>query len=294
MSNQNKNDTCVFTVLYPGMEKWIDEFADSLSKQDFPDFDLVMINDGLDLEQLKGIGQKFNCKILTPSGSIAGNRNKGFSYIVKNGYRFVIFSDSDDLMGKNRISLCRELLKDYDIIVNDLTVINSKGKTITAHYLSRRLKDRQSIRLEDILDHNIIGLGNSSVKAEVLNGIVIPDELKVVDWYLFTKLLSRGCKAVFTSSASTLYRQHESNILGFHRPDTHNIRSLIQQKYRHYYHLQNLSSHHKKRFAEYDQLIQNIKDPVFLESYLKQIREELPDFPFWFESVKPHLKMNQL
>jgi glycosyltransferase involved in cell wall biosynthesis len=130
MRKENKNDTCVFTVLYPGMEKWIHEFADSLSHQDFQDFDLVMINDGLDLKQLKVLDQMFNCKILPTSGSIAQNRNTGFAYLIKCGYRFVIFTDADDLMDRNRLSHCRELLQNNEIVVNDLTLVTSKGKVL--------------------------------------------------------------------------------------------------------------------------------------------------------------------
>jgi glycosyltransferase involved in cell wall biosynthesis len=269
------------------MEKWIHEFADSLSHQDFQDFDLVMINDGLDVKQLKVLDQKFNCKIIPSTGSFAGNRNTGFAYLIQCGYRFVIFTDADDLMDKNRLSHCRELLQNNEIVINDLTLITSKGESIKKNYLAERLGDFKKIQLNDILDYNIMGLGNSSARVEILNEIIIPEDIEVVDWYLFTMLLKRGHKAVFTSSTSTLYRQHDSNILGFHKPDEANINMLAERKHLHYFHLQTLSDHHQKRFTEFSKLVEKLKDPVFKKKYLKKINDQIPEYPFWFESIKP-------
>lgn len=132
-----------------------------------------------------------------------------------------------------------------------------------------------------------MGLGNSCVRVEILNDIIIPDDIEVVDWYLFTILLSRGYHAVFTSSTSTLYRQHDSNIIGFHQPDENNINFLAERKYLHYYHLQTLSDHHQKRFKEFGNLVEKLKDPIFKKIYLKKINDQMPEYPFWFESIKP-------
>jgi hypothetical protein len=101
-------------------------------------------------------------------------------------------------------------------------------------------------------------------------------------------LLSRGHHAVFTSSTSTLYRQHDSNILGFHKPDENNIDILAERKYLHYFHLQTLSDHHQKRFTEFNNLIEKLKDPDFKKNYLKKINDQIPEYPFWFESIKPY------
>lgn len=287
MSKICKNDTCIFTVLYPAMEKWLPEFAESLSEQDFSDFDLVIVNDGLHVKQLKVLDQKFNCKILPSSSSIADNRNTGFAWLINSGYRFVIFADADDLMDKNRLSQCRELLQNNEIVVNDLNLVTSEGERIKKNYLAERLGEFKKIQLNDILDYNFMGLGNSCLRVELLNDINIPENIEVVDWYLFTILLSRGHHAVFTSSTSTLYRQHHSNILGFHQPDENNIDLLAERKYLHYYHLQTLSDHHQKRFTEFTKLVEKLKDPIFKKIYLKKINDQLPEHPFWFESIKP-------
>ena len=287
MNNSANNDICVFTVVYPLMEKWIPQFTESLLKQDFKDFDLVIVNDGLDLEKLKLLDRKFNCKILPSGGCIAENRNTGFSSMLKSDYRYVVFADADDLMAKNRISLSKELLYTYNIVVNDLTLINSDGEHIKDQYLSGRLGNLKRIHLNDILDYNFIGLSNSSARVEILNNITIPEDIEVVDWYLFTILLKRGHHAVFTSSTSTLYRQHPSNLLGFHQPDENNIILLAEQKYLHYFYLHELSEHHQNRFIEFSKLRIQLKDSIFRKKYLEKILDQLPEYPFWFESIKP-------
>jgi glycosyltransferase involved in cell wall biosynthesis len=282
-----KNDTCVFTVAYPLMEKWIPQFTESLLKQSLKDFDLVIVNDGLDLKMLNPLEQKFNCIILPSGGSIAKNRSAGFSGILNNGYRYVIFADADDLMAENRISISKRLLDDYDIVVNDLTLINPNGEYIMDQYLSARLGSLKRINLNEILDYNFIGLGNSSARVEILHNIIIPENIEAVDWYLFSLLLYRGHNAVFTSSTSTLYRQHHSNLIGLNQLDENNILLLAEQKYLHYFYLQNLSEHHQNRFIEFSKLVVKLKDPIFRKKYLEKMSDQEPEYPFWFESIKP-------
>jgi glycosyltransferase involved in cell wall biosynthesis len=269
------------------MEKWIPQFTESLLKQDFKDFDLVIVNDGLGLEKLKLLDHLFNCKILPSSSSIAKNRSTGFSSMLKSGYRYVIFADADDLMAKNRVSSSRELLDNYDIVVNDLTIINSNGEHIMDQYLTGRLGNFKKIHLNEILDYNFMGLGNSSVRVEILNNLTIPEDINAVDWYMFTILLNRGHHAVFTSSTSTLYRQHQSNIVGLHQLDENNTILLAEQKYLHYFHLQKLSQHYRNRFIEFSKLVIKLKDPIFKKKYLEKINDQMPECPFWFESIKP-------
>jgi glycosyltransferase involved in cell wall biosynthesis len=286
MNNTARNDICVFTVVYPLMEKWILQFSESLLKQDFKDFDLVIVNDGVNLKKLKPLYEKFNCIILPASGSIAKNRIAGFFSMIKNGYRYVIFADADDLMAKNRISISTELLDSYDIVVNDLNLINFNGEHMMDQYLSFRMGNFKRIHLNEILDSNFMGMGNSSIRVEILNNITIPENINLVDWYLFTILLNRGYHAVFTSSTSTLYRQHHHNI-GFHKPDENNIIFLAEQKYLHYLYLQKLSQHHQNRFIEFSKLVIRLKDPIFKNKYLKEMNDQMPECPFWYESVKP-------
>ncbi len=287
MNNSANNDICFFTVVYPSMEKWMPQFIETLVKQDFKDFDLVVVNDGLELEKLKLLDKIFNCKILPSGGSIAKNRSTGFSFIHKSGYRYVVFTDADDLMATNRIRSSIELLDNYDIVVNDLTLINSNGEYIKDQYLSGRLGNFKEIQLNEILDYNFMGMSNSSARVEILNNITIPENLETVDWFLFTTLLNRGHHAVFTSSTSTLYRQHHSNTLGFHPPDENNIIFLAEQKYLHYFLLQKLSEHHQNRFNKFSKLVIKLKDPIFKKEYLERINDQIPEKPFWYETIQP-------
>ena len=289
MHDLGKNDTCVFTVFYPEMEKWILEFTETLLKQDFLDFDLVIVNDGIDLSKLKLLDQKFNCKLLPPCRSIARNRNTGFAYLIKSGYRNVIFADSDDLMQSDRISTCRSFLQESEIVVNDLTIMSSNGELLKENYFGHRMGEKQDIHLSDILDHNMMGMSNTGLRAEILNGIIIPEEIEVVDWHLFTILLNRGHKTIFTSTTSTCYRQHDHNMHGFHRPDDKNIITLARNKYLHYYHLQHLSSYFNERAKDYDRIRHKLNNPDFREQYLKNINDQHPENPFWFECIKPDL-----
>ena len=132
-----------------------------------------------------------------------------------------------------------------------------------------------------------MGLGNTSVRVEILKNITIPKDIEVVDWYLFTLLLNRGHSAIFTSSTTTLYRQHNSNIIGFHQPAEDNINFLAEHKYQHYLCLQKLSEYHQNRSKEFSKLIKKLKNPIYKKKYLEKLIDQMPEYPFWFESIKP-------
>jgi len=280
-------DTCVFTVVYPGMEAWLPDFADSLRRQDSKAFDLVIVNDGLDPESLANLQNGFNCTILEPAGGIAENRLSGFRYLLKAGYSNTVFADADDGMVSNRVRISVQLLRDCDIVANDLDIIDADGEIVRTSFWSDRLLDLSTISRDDILDANMIGLGNSSVRTSILADIVIPAEIEVIDWYLYSLLLEKGHSAVFTTRTTTLYRQHDSNILGaaIEGMDESTLKKWIQIKAVHYNALRDVSHEYRQKHVFYSELAHRMEEPGVLAGHIASRSAKGVENPFWFEMV---------
>ena len=66
------NNISFLSTVYPGVEKYIDEFLKSLSRQIYKNFDILLLNDGIENceERLKGYDD-LNIIILHACGTTA-------------------------------------------------------------------------------------------------------------------------------------------------------------------------------------------------------------------------------
>ena len=203
------------TFLYPGAEKYLNQFIHSLNNQTDNDFDIIVHNDGL-----KNIDFLFN-KLKRPikffeSGckNLFDIRLQTFKRCKSEGYKYIIIGDPDDYFENNRISITKGFLKDYNLVVNDVTLINEFGQIKKEKIFSSRLDNYSSIKLKDIINYNFIGFTNSAFLVDLISDDfnISNKNVIAVDWLLFTILLSKKIKAIFTSDTVSFYRQHQNNI----------------------------------------------------------------------------------
>ena len=256
-------------------------------KQDDDAFDLVIVDDGLGQESLAELKNKFHCHLLEPSGNIAENRLAGFRFMIDAGYQYTVFADADDLMSADRVRVTTKLLENYDIVANDLDIMSSDGQFIKKAIWSDRLQNLSEITPEDIFDSNIIGLGNSGVRTAILTGLEIPSYIIAVDWFIYTVLLNRGYRAIFTSRTSTGYRQHDANILGIGDSEISDseLKKKIKIKSAHYRALRNLSPRYARKYAYYSTLESQINNPEELNRHMADRAMLEKDNSFWLETV---------
>lgn len=207
-----KSETVFFTVCYPKALSYIDEFFESLMKQTDKDFDVLLINDscGSLVNRLKSYGA-LRIHELSATGSMSSIRQAGFNEVFARGYKKIVFGDFDDCFTPDRVEKVKVLLQDWDIVVNDVSLFGDRNEE---RYFSRRIKDGTQIRLEEILTKNFMGFSNTAVRVECLKDIALADTV-AIDWYLFSRLLAKGAKAVFCAEPFTGYRQHTDNIASF-------------------------------------------------------------------------------
>jgi len=258
------------TFIYPGIEKYFSYFIESLYKQSDTDFDLIVHNDGVE-----DVGKYFNSPSfpvkIVESGKkdLFGMRIWTFDYCLKNGYTHLILGDSDDYFASNRIEVNKELLIKYDIVVNDISLVNSDGVIYETRVFSRRIYHNSLISFADIADYNFIGFTNSAFSIEALKFFnACSTNSKVVDWFFFSILLLKGKSMIFTTDTVSFYRQHESNIAGlrYFNEDLDIEKQEI---------LNNIKRVHNASIAKFKN--QNIESTYDMSNIIKKIK-------FWWEN----------
>lgn len=70
------------------------------------------------------------------------NREKGYTSNFENALSYAIgdyifLSDQDDIWMSNKVDYCIAELKEYDLVVSDAILINSKGEKLTILFLQK-------------------------------------------------------------------------------------------------------------------------------------------------------------
>ncbi len=284
----NKNHTCVLTTFYPGVEKFFDDFLESVQKQSVSDFDLVIVDDdGNDLEVFLANYKLPPTKIIFGNGNVAENRSIGFRYVLEQGYKNLILADADDYFRDNRVAVSVDLLKqsEIDVVVNDVHLCDQNGVVLLESYFSKRLSNNQKIDSTFLEHSNCCGLSNTSLKLACLRGIDLNFSGDVIDWTLYTRLSLKGANIVYTNRTHSIYRQYTENVIGIGRDLSKSRLELCVNVKKMHYRLLAKQYPQYLTLAEYfDNLYTSIDSEDF-EFYLSRCSNMLPDFPFWWEEA---------
>jgi len=260
------------TTVFPMKESFLLEFFNSLTQQTYKDFDIIIVNDGL--ENFNYFIEKFaelNFIIISGCSNIAKNREIGINYCINNNYDILIFGDSDDYFSENRVEKSIEFLKESDIVVNDLSLFTDK-EIYKEKYISNRIDNKFKIDFEFIKNKNIFGLSNTAIRLKGLDIVTIPSDLNVVDWYLFSILLLKKRIAIFSNEMITFYRQYNLNMIGLSSITKEVYENSIKIKKSHY---KSLLKIYKNNFfkdelerlekSDYNNIDKNLKNPLWWE-----------------------------
>jgi len=270
------------TTIFPMKQEYLTDFFTSLQRQTFKKFDLIVVNDGYEgLSELLLTYKDLNVIELKYNETPAKNREYGINYIKNNNYDILIFGDSDDYFKDNRIQVSIEELTKYDIVVNDLSLFNSES-IYSERYISNRIKNMTEIDLEFIKEKNIFGLSNTALNINILDNMYFDKKLIAVDWYLFSILLAKGHKAIFTNNTETFYRQHASNTVGIGNLTKEIIVKGMLAKFKHYELLQKEMIQYRALFLEISQL----KVKVEKEEFIEKLKKQNIMNPLWWEEIK--------
>lgn len=269
------------TVIFPEIEPFFPEFAQSLRNQTDLDFQLLIVNDGCRLSDFDLSGLEY--KILPEGGSITRNREILIREAINQNFEWIVFADADDWFEANRIEVIRNLILDYDLIANEIVPFN--GEQFSVPKFEKVLGPFRQIELDFILDKNLFGLSNVACRTIFLKDIVIPAEIIAVDWYLFTKAMQAGALACFTSKTRTYYRQWADNIIGMDKVSGKEIKTGVKAKYIHYKCLADSDPWYEKNLSWVHNLYLNIESKDF-EAYINKVRQAGLVTTFWWKNIK--------
>ena len=281
------NKTAFLSVVFPQAKAFLSDFFQSLQTQTFKDFDVIVVNDGIkDFDKYKKKFNDLNIIEIKTNNSPAKNREIGINNVIDLKYDFLVFGDSDDCFSENRVEQSINYLENYDIVVNDIAIVDNNKKMIFDNYLSQRIDNNQCINIDFIYDKNIFGLSNTAVRTAALKNINNLDEsLIAVDWYIFTVLLLNNKKAIFTNKTKTFYRQHNTNTIGMDSLDINKVKTGILVKKLHYNLLKQNDNTFNNLFLQASELYKKTENKIFLNHYFENLKKHNINCPLWWENI---------
>ncbi len=115
-------------------ENYIKDSLNSVLNQNYPDFELIIVNDGSTDQSLKIINE-----INDPRIRIVNQNNSGVSAARNNGVKYstgdyIAFLDADDIWSKSYLLNCRDLINKYpDAAIIGHALSRDKKKSCRAH-----------------------------------------------------------------------------------------------------------------------------------------------------------------
>lgn len=281
--------TAIFSVVYPGIENFFQEFLFSLSMQSDKKFTLFLINDGLNninkfIQQIN-----FDIKIMDASvGEPASLRKKGIRWIIETGADVIIFADADDYCAENRVEVSIDILDIHNFVFNEL-LLTGRGFPEQKQMLASRFMEREEIDYTRIQTANFVGLSNTALRIKCIPETFekIPDNTIAFDWAFFALCLHAGEKGVFTKKTSTYYRQHDNNVASPGDFQEEQILLGVRVKSEHYKFLSGLYKEYVVLSDIFSGLLVKLKsDEALRKKYCQAVREQSPVAPLWWEPMK--------
>lgn len=279
-------------VIYKGVEKYLDEFIESIVNQSFNKFDTLIVNDGLkDVKYINKINYEINnCTILELSNynlNPSQIRLEIIKYSIKEGYDLLIFADSDDTFSNNRIeSIKNSYSNKIAFYYNDLIIKESK-----VDFFSGKLP--KAVKNKNLLDdYNFIGMSNSAININKIKNIVCKinnlKECIAFDWYFYTLLIKSGFEGLKVENTNTYYRIYEENIAGFtNKLNYKNLINGIKVKKFQYKSLSKLEPLFLEKYNKFIKLEYILKnDETIMLNYINYINDKYKNSVFWWENIK--------
>lgn len=270
----------IVTFIYEDVCKFLPEWVDSVNRQTTDEISVLVFSDGVS-DAAKYFSQlRFDCEIVDASGPLADIRIDALAKLSRMPFENIVFQDADDLMSDNRVEVSARYLKEYDIVVSELSLIDENGKLYREQVWSERLENGFSFDAKFIRKWNIVGLGNVAIRRSLLeNEAAKPKSpLVAVDWFIFYQLMMKAkAKAIFTNECQVFYRQHESNLAGIGKLSKEKLERAISVKKLHYQALKSVG---------YD--FQNEIDELYKINTERFPKEgtDLNMPPFWWEETE--------
>ncbi|MCM1213730.1 MAG: glycosyltransferase [Lachnospiraceae bacterium] len=263
------------SVVYPTALKYLDDFLKSLNEQTDQQFELLLVNDGIEKETLNAYIQKY--KNLSEK-TIVLKADAGQAYyllrilLLKEAKRregtILILGDCDDFFSRDRVtSVVSEYKPEMWFFYNE--ILDFAYKPVMP------ILPKETKSIYNIAEYNYLGLSNTAINLDKLSidflNSLQEGNTSIFDWYLFSRIVLAGGGGMYLCHGKSYYRIHEMNLAGIMQNTEDAINKEIRIKLEHYRLLKNYSQYIEGLLADYS--AGNIE---------KRISEKCPQKFFWW------------
>jgi hypothetical protein len=224
----------LYTTVYPGVEKYLSAWYDSVKAQTDRDFDTWIGVDDLETRQVitaMGAEPPATWVLAKEGDSPAQIRQRAIEQMVRQ-YPAVVFADSDDILEPTRVEAARAALQESDVSGCAMRIVDENGRD-----LGLTFRPPNGVEPSMILTrYNVFGLSNTAYRSELLGRcLLFPVNCVLVDWFLATCAWTLGASFHFDLTCRMAYRQHANNTARVMPPFApHYVVEAAEQVLRHY------------------------------------------------------------
>ncbi|MGT2784731.1 glycosyltransferase family 2 protein [Streptococcus merionis] len=211
----------ILMATYNG-ERYLAEQIESIRKQSFRDWTLLIRDDGstdqtrqiiADYEQLDA-----RIRLITPNSFDNYGVIKSFFTLLKHEKAdYYFFSDQDDVWLPDKLQIQLEAAQTYSkqtplLIYTDLKVVDQELHVMHESMI-RTQSDHANTSLRQELTENTVTGGTMMINHALAQLWTDTDDLLMHDWYLALLAAAFG-HLIYLPQPTELYRQHADNVLG--------------------------------------------------------------------------------
>ena len=195
-------------------EKYIDEQIKSLLRQDYPNLEIIISDDGSNDNTLNILKKyKNQIKVFKNNGKhgLLGNFSNAISHCRG---EYIALSDQDDVWMPNKISRLVERIDGFDIIQSGVCVIDENGDYHPEKGMHKAYEIDKTTKYnlqDNVIENTMLGCTTLMDAKFVNRYISIPEEIIYHDlWFLYNAIL-KGKGIVYIDEQLIKYRQHGDN-----------------------------------------------------------------------------------
>ena len=192
-------------------KKYISQTINSIIKQSYKNFELILIYDDpdkSDLKYVKKILKKIKRKkIIINNVNIGAGLSRNLGILKAKG-KYISFIDSDDIWKKDKLKnqLLFMLDNNIEFCFTSYSIINKKNTII------KFIKAKKNIEYKDLIKSCDIGLSTVMLKKKLLKNTKFPKIKTKEDYVLWLKLSKKNIKMMGFDQKLVLWRKLDNSL----------------------------------------------------------------------------------
>ena len=203
----------LISIIIPFYKKkeYIAQTINSVIKQSYKNFELILIYDDPDKSDLKYVKKILKNikrkKIIINDNNIGAGLSRNLGILKAKG-KYISFIDSDDIWKKDKLKnqLLFMLNNKIEFCFTSYSIINEKNSII------KFIKAKKNIDYEDLIKSCDIGLSTVMLKKKLLKKIKFPKTKTKEDYILWLKLSKKNVKMVGLDQKLVFWRKLDNSL----------------------------------------------------------------------------------